>query len=155
MTKLNWKPLLFQFCMKDQVQCKFLVSQSEKKKKKKINSKKGTTLPPRLGWKCTSNALYITMALLLWAADPHLPDSPLPSFSPPPPDAPEVIMLPSPATPQSMNRHLWSAQWTAVPVLQMPIRETQGLQHFAPDRTLQESETVFSYKPFYTINLLN
>ena len=94
------------------------------------------------------------MALLLQAADPHFPDMSLPSISPPP-DAPEAIMLPRPATPQSINRHLWSALWAAVPALQVPLSEVQGPQHIAPDGTLPESETVFSYKPLSTIDLLS
>lgn len=88
------------------------------------------------------------------AADPHLPDSPLPSISPSPDDS-EAIMLPRPATPPSMGRYAWSAQLSAVSALQMRLRETQGQQHIASDGTLQESETIFSYKPFYTIDILN
>ncbi|MXQ93243.1 hypothetical protein E5288_WYG003581 [Bos mutus] len=81
---------------------------------------------------------YVPMAPAPRAADPHLPDSPPPSIPSPPPDAPEAVVPPWPAIPEPMCTRLWSAQGPADSALQMPLRETQGLQHFATDGILHE-----------------
>ena len=89
------------------------------------------------------------------AADPHLPDSLLPSIPSPPPDAPEVVVPPWPAIPEPMGRRLWSAQGPADSALQMPLRETQGLQHFAADGILPEGGPVSYYQSFSMTDSLN
>ena len=98
---------------------------------------------------------YVPTAPAPRAADPRLPDSP-PPFIPSPPDVPEAAVPRRPAIPEPMGRRLWSAQGAADPALQMPLRETQGLQHFATDRILHEGGPVFYYhQPFSMTDSLN
>ena len=52
-----------------------------------------------------------------------------------------------------MGRHPQSAQGAAASALQTPLWETQGLQHFAADGTLQERGPVFYYQPFSMTDL--
>lgn len=51
-----------------------------------------------------------------------------------------------------MSRCLQLAQGAAALALQMPLRETWGLQHIVPSGTLQGG-TVFYYQPFSTTDL--
>ena len=86
---------------------------------------------------------YVPTALAPRAVDSHLPDSSPPSILPPPPDAPEAVVSPRPATPEPMGRCLWSAQGAADSAVLMPLQETQGLQHFAADGILHEKGPIF------------
>ena len=99
---------------------------------------------------------YVLPAPPPGAEGPQMPDSLLPSVSPPSAsEVPETISPPKPDSPEPINRRLHSAQGAATPALQMPLWETRGPQQVAPDGTIQEGGCFYYYQPFSTADLLN
>lgn len=105
-------------------------------------SEKGTTLSSRVRLKtCLPYSLpYVPSAPPSGAADLHLSGSPPPSVSIPlPPDAPSCCG-PWSETPEPAEQVSPVGQGAAALALQMPLKETQGLQHIVPTGTHKRKE---------------